>query len=1471
MSLFYEYYYLNYGVRKGEHLITPPLAPLTELQLPRSSIYHYLSDSQVDVGPPSDEYLFRDITRPIMMVNVVEAGDNKGTPRRLAVAPEGEIRAYHIKHRRYRRVVDLRAVARDPLSLIVYNYGVINKLYHYPRSFYSDYYRWWNTQSAVWKTAAQLASQLDRQQFFSCKLPKILPSLADLKVATGGISTRMLKIFDSHEALFLLELWKWVGPERAQSVLATLTDEAVKKINFIFQESGKWFVLNLGMLNEWRQPTDEEIAIHPELKKKKGLEAVLMQRRLLRLMMSLMEVRTAAAALQAPAATPAPVADQAASSVPGQGQATASLPGAPVPEPVVITQPVEVPKPDQNGAVVSKTITTPVPVEARQARPDQKTPADTGEDMMVLDHDFEAQLMADLAELEAISKRQQEAEAEERKAVSLDTKKPVSKAAPERQIQESETLEQGVMKVADRFADNGMLSAAEYRRYDKLAKSYREITVADGTTLDKFIQIDKKVLAIDASSAIKDMPTIVDKTMLKSSLHDFDSRYVKKVMPKDVAAMVLNVQRAGIAVTQYQSERVEDVLGSYDAHTVRVVPVDGAASTFHFKLPTVEEDGTYTANGIKYRMRKQRGDLPIRKIAPDRVALTSYYGKVFVSRSEKKVNDYGTWLCNNVMAMGLDAADTVVTKLHPGNVFDSDLAAPRLYSALAMNFREFCLTPMHLPEVLKGRVAFDLNFDHTKREALYGAEAIKTFEKDGAILVGRSAKDVSYVLVMDKNGMLYIGHQGKLLDIGSMEQLLGLESSKAPVEFAEMKVLGRNIPVAIILGYEIGLEKLMALLHVTSRRVPAGARVNLEDWEYSIVFSDETLVFSKEDREAAIVLAGFNEFHRTIRNYSVYEFDKRGVYLNVLESGGTSTRYLREIDLIYQMFVDPITRDLLIEMKEPTEFRGLLLRSCDMLLVDQHPSELDPAFMRIKGYERMAGAVYSELVKSIRAHNGRVGKSRLPIDLNPYAVWKSISQDPAVAQVSDINPIQNLKETEAVTYSGTGGRSSRSMTKHTRAYHENDMGTISESTVDSSDVAINTYTSADPQFTSLRGMSRRYKIGETGPTALLSTSALVSPGSDRDDPKRVNFIGIQHSHGVACAGYTQMSVRTGYEQVVAHRTSDLFAYTAKKPGKVVSISETGMVVQYNDGETRGIELGRRFGNAAGLVIPHSVKTELKVSQSFKEGDVLCYNDGFFERDLLNPSNVVWKAGMLVKTALMESTQTLEDSSAISERVAKLLTTKITKVKTIVVRFDQSVRKLVKLGDVLDSENILCIIEDAVTANSGLFDEQSLDTLRLLSAQTPQARAKGTVERVEVFYHGDKQDMSESLQLITAASDREMAKRNRSAGKKAYTGSVDEGFRVEGEPLSLDTVAIRVYITSDVPAGVGDKGVFANQMKTVFGEVLAGEVKTESGKAIDAIFGQKSIADRIVLSPELIGTTTVLLDVIGKKALAAYKS
>lgn len=281
-------------------------------------------------------------------------------------------------------------------------------------------------------------------------------------------------------------------------------------------------------------------------------------------------------------------------------------------------------------------------------------------------------------------------------------------------------------------------------------------------------------------------------------------------------------------------------------------------------------------------------------------------------------------------------------------------------------------------------------------------------------------------------------------------------------------------------------------------------------------------------------------------------------------------------------------------------------------------------------------------------------------------------------------------------------------------------------------------------------------------------------------------------------------MRTGYDQVIAHRSYDLFAMTATQSGKVLSINKKGIIVEYADGTKQGYELGRRFGNAAGLVIPHEIATAMKVGQNFEVGEAICYNTGFFEPDFFDPKRIVLKNAFNVRTVLWESLQTLEDASSISEKTANKLVTSVTKVKNILVSFDQTVSNLVKVGDKVDYDTVLCFIQDQVTAGNKLFTDETIDTLKMLGAQSPRAHVQGIVEAVEVYYHGDKEDMSESLLELANESDKRFKYAAHSQGKKFMSGSVDSGFRIEANPLPLDCVAIRLYITTKAPAGVGDR-------------------------------------------------------------------
>jgi hypothetical protein len=1465
-------FYRMYGIRRPDQLVRPPLPVLAKLALTRDAIYHYLGVGPLDDGPTDHENVLKSVPKNMFIATVPALTRTQGNPRAIPLIVDRLARAHRVKNPKFLPMKDLEISQRDPRVPVVYNYAYLQRLYKYQRNYYASYNKWENIFATLWTTVAQVATKSDRHQFVEFDLPRILPSLSVLRSAETNITQKTASVFATLESVAILELWKWLGENRDASSMNAIRKEDYKKVNIIFRESDRWFVINLGTLNEWRGLSKkEQKEIKPEeLAKMKTavLTPETMQKRFLRVTMSLFEARnnqldenigtdepdpTPGAVQNAPSNSPevkTTVADKAPQ---GKVKEINPVPGTTAggqedtKADVTPEQPFATPGEERDDEADVDEVARDEAAEQQRERDAQITDAPTEREMQDIDNierleeHLDADIDRDLEELERI----------------IDNAHPDENAAVDGTIEvvvpEAKDLESAIIEHANALADNGGLSAAEYRRYIEAAGNYKKIQAPNGKSMHEYVSIHPQDVEIKHVPQVPDHKTVADKSMLKSTHLTFDRHYVKDVMGRDVAAAVMSLQNAGILVTDYSAHDVEDITGAYTEYYVKVKPLQGTPSTLRWRMPKVDEEGSFRINGVNYRTRKQRGDLPLRKLGPDRVALTSYYGKLFAERSSKKVNDYGRWLRDKIMAMGLDQSNNVITDLIPGNCFVNEIKAPRLFTMLAMGFRAFTVN--------HAGMQLNFNLDHRKLrpKIMPGLPYPCGSTSDGRGLV-ISKEDVIYV----NNG------GGKLEPLPALETIMGVESTKAPVEYVELRVFGKMIPMGVILGYLLGLENLVKMLGVRPRIVPAGQRPTLNADEWSIVFEDEAWVFNRDDVVATLVLAGWRDFDSTTRTYSFHEFNRKDVYFNLLEDHGLSVRYLREMDLMNNMFIDHICKELLIEMNEPVIFTQLLIRACQLLATDDHPHELDSRFMRVKGYERFAGLLYSELVKSVRVHNAKASKSTSPLEMNPHAVWIAISEDPAKDQSLEINPIKELKEKEAVTYSGTGGRSGRSMVKRTRAFHPSDLGVISEATTDSSDVGINTFMTADPQFKSLRGTAHPYQHGAMGQTAALSTSSLVSAGADRDDMKRANFISIQAAHGVATEGNHQAQVRTGYESVIPHRVSDMYAYMAKGPGKVVSIDQFAVRIEYANGDVVGIQLGKRYGNAAGLTIPHEIVCCVKVGQEFKLGDPIAYNRGFFEQDFFDKTKIVWKSSRSVKTVLLESADTLEDSSAISQRLSDQLATNVTKVRTIVIRFDQQVHRMVKAGEEVEFDSPLCLIEDPVSASNGLLNEATIDTLRLLQAQTPQAKMKGKVDRIEVFYHGEKEDMSATLQALANKSDAVLVARQRSLNKKAFTGSVNDNFRIENDPLMLDTAAIKVYITASVAAGVGDKGVFSHQLKSVFGRVFSGEVETQSGVRIDAIFGAKSVDDRVVLSPYLVGTTASLLNTIAKRVVTAYE-
>lgn len=1425
--LTYLNYYKLFGIRHIADVGKPKLRSIREFQLPLGSVYHFAAFDGLTHGPVPDDPAFSFIETPVQIWHEPELALLTGNPRKENDMYNGLVQQLHTRNRRLKRMRNPDEISKDARTLTVYNYAVLARLYRYTRSAYADYYRWTNIWTTVVQRMAHIATLTDRQQFYITGLPQLLPGKMQLDQCDQGVPTGLFKIINSPAAFMLVDIWNWLGEQRTNSILSHIPEDKLQYINIVYQEAGQWSVINLGYLDQLRRdpsnpektprvsaaPTDKPEPLPPEN----------VQKRFLLLMMKLTEARTMVIG-----------ADQVEDTGATDPDGEESQPRVSKPLDPQVDDPIQDPTTGVQLPTLSDT----------EDDSDQKKI--TEEERKQEDTLIEEQI----ARLNQISSERVE------DAPQVSYSEFINRPASDPQ--------QAFVGRLEEHAKRSTISAAEYNRLKLIGGTYKRIPAPGGDgTLDTFTVIDHSKIKIDADKDVMvDHPAVLDKTMLRSTISQLDENFINHALPRHIAGNVTALQNAGVAISEYSVEKVADVLGDYEAHTVRVIPIEGAPSTLMFKVPVLDADGTFMANGTRYRYRRQFSDRPIRKISDREVALTSYYGKTFIERSRKSSADITEHIRNKVLSAQYGQDDTqakVIEDMKLVNVFDNSLKLPRLYSAVAMNFGEI---------TVKGvKLVFDRKFVLDKFDP-----TVLALESHDTIAIGYSEQRAYF---LDTFGQVHAVDRKDTkktpAPMGHLLDLLGMDASELPVEYAELKVFSKYIPVVYYLAYHHGLDRLLGMLGVTPQRVPVGTRVKYDAMtQYTVAFSDETWVLDKGDAYSSMILGGLNAYAKVIKQYPAHTFDSKGVYFNVMEAQGLGVRYLREMETLDQLFIDHITLEVLKSIKEPQTFNGLVLRACELLLTDEHPDELDIKAMRIKSSELIAGAVYTELANAVRAHHAMPGKATKKIAMNPYAVWKRISDDPVKIQLTEMNPTKYVEEMSQATFSGTQGRSSRSMVKSTRAFHPSHQGIVSEGTTDSSDVAINVLLTPNAKFVNAYGMTGDYDYKKDGMTSTISASALMSAYADTDDMRRVGFISIQTAHTIACEGYHQASVRTGYDSILGQRTSDMYCITAKQPGVCTEINDHGVIVTYADGSVQGYSTDTQYGKAAGLVVPHVITSPLKQGQKINPGEAIIYNVGFFEPDFFDAKRVVARTAVNLRTVLWESNGTLEDASGITTKAAERLSTKMTKLKTIVVPFNTAVTLRASKGAAVEYDTVLCLLQDEISANAGAFSDSTMDNLSRLSSQSPRAGAKGVIDKIEYFYHGDIEDMHQSLQQLCSGADKALSKAAKALGKKGYTGSVDSGFRNDGEPLPFQHVAIRYYITSTVTASVGDKSVFGHQLKNVFSNVSDEPYVSEDGQELDAEYGAQSVKGRIVNSCYILGTTIGALVAIEQAMVNAYR-
>lgn len=1094
----YDLFYRKRGVRRIAQLTNPIFSDIGATTFPKNSIYHYNPESPLLFGPQENNPW---LVGENHLKFIEHVSSFKPEPIGTIVRKPGSeiqyIQAYRRKHRTLKLMRNFFNINAQPNMLIIYNYCLLNQLYKYRPHRFISYFNFQNLYTTIFNKINQVANQSERHQFFELRLPKTIltrsyyRSLAKEYFNTG-MTNRMLHFFSDSDAWLIFHLWMWMGDERSKSIFNLIEQKNLSKINILLTESGKYVLINLGELNKWitEESSEDDFEEMDEDGTIISNRALGIRVKFYNLLNKLMEFRTGA---------PATIKVEPVTYTEDELNDTSEIE-----EDDENGNPVKPSEPANNltdsfmkavGKVTDTNVKTKTEIDQEKVlNTKEKAFSRTLKDLPKEEQDTEVtdnsksepqpdSVLAGQSDKKALPEDTQEIVIDEPEVEYIE--EDPYKDLPEDPYQRL-PLKEALTKVRE-----GEMSVREYQRVQRQAEMYTTIpNPFDGsgkTSLKEFMESgseeDVKIKPIE----IPNSDWILDKNMLKTTVEPLTRQYIDKSLKRDVVKSLMSIQKAGMMVTDLKLETQTDVASKYDIWKMKVQPIGGTESTVTIKLPHVDKEGKFKVNGIYYNLRAQRKDLPIRKVSDDKVALTSYYSKLSVTKADRKTFNFEAFYHTQLNAKIIDKD---IIHVEYSNRINTELDVPTEYHHVASRFKRF--------ELINDKISYHCCFDYNERKSLINNDDKRLLELEARIGGTLFAKDKQNLYFISKvDNMVYSNYQS--YQPKPLYEFLSIEK-EPPLEMAEIKVFSNSIPLVFLLGYYKGLSGLLKLLNVRPRKVYRGQRLTLASTEYAIKFADEVWIFDRRDTKASIILSGFNHYKRYIEDYSANQFDNKDTFISILSDTGLTMQVENEFKLMEMLWVDEITKQLLVQMKEPTDFVDLLFRAAELLTIPYSRAEVNMDDMIIAGYQRIAGQIYKQLAGNIKTMmNNRSILAKKRFDMPPTHILQTIMKDPSVSLVDDINPIHNLKEHENITFGGDGGRSRRSMVLRTRTYSRSDLGVISEATVDSADVAVTTFLSANPALTTTLGNSERIDTKNTSAAELLSTTSNLYVASTRDD------------------------------------------------------------------------------------------------------------------------------------------------------------------------------------------------------------------------------------------------------------------------------------------------------------------------------------------------------------------------------------
>lgn len=1017
------------------------------------------------------------------------------------------------------------------------------------------------------------------------------------------------------------------------------------------------------------------------------------------------------------------------------------------------------------------------------------------------------------------------------------------------------------------------MSPKQLKRLELSRNRYRSIETPEGRNLEEFLN-DIETHTIDHE--ISNVKTR-DSSVRSCSTIDFEKSYLKKSFEKDLLIMIRSFARnktVHMHLIDYRRDDTSDQFNNRYTYTFNLEDDNFKKHRIKVNIPKMDENGLLFLNGNNRIMKFQQFFLPVIKVNPNRVIITSNYNKAFVERQGTILNRR-TAVVNTLIDKYSSEFKNFKVSLGNNIKENSDFITTMEYDEMAKRFNSMRI----------GQTTF--YFNQKKIRDIIKSKKIPFDDKPNILPIAIEKNiDVLTVEIKKTNSVSICDYiQSSMVEYAVHPDIKTMISSiNTPKRLMFSTVMYQSKKIALIgfLGCLFGLTKILDTLDAdvqfVDKKIPGDLRLFIK-------FKNGYLYYNEYPMEVSNLLNGLVDLHA--EDYNLSEFNTILPYNDRFYDKFHSRHVLKGFTDAKDLFIDGITLQVLKDLKLPTNFLEVFLYANELLADNEHQEESYIGNYRFRKHEMIAAYLYEAMAKQyaiIRKKTQLKDTMSIPID----EVIRLINTSTIVENYDDISPINELKSKNNVTFKGPMGvKGDREVRLSKRGYDPSARGILGISSTDSQSVGVTKQISLDSRLLSNRGYIR--PCLDDDEAATLSFAQVSSPEEAvlpyvgfHDDPKRTGFASVQTKHIFPVDGAEPGLVSSGFDRIMSDKVSDSYVKKAQKPGKITKIDHDGQfgIVQYNDGTEDRFEFGNVLSRNSSFFIEDHLQLNVREGDSVKKGSVLSYNKDFFKKDM--SGELVYCQGTLARVAMLDSEATSEDSSLITERFSERTSSTTVARKQVALKKDANVISYLKIGDSIINGNPLMTFEDSENENEinavldilGDVDEEVLDDIARHRARSPKS---GHIVDLKIYWTVPTLEMSESLRKIV--DQYKTAVRKKINSEKSVTGKINPELqktidvsvanrdRINGAIVPEEGgVVFEYFIAHKKSSGVGDKLSFFSSLKSIIAQVIPKglEPYTESGDRIDAMIGTIASNARMVTSMDIVGSLGKILDDYGRR-------